>query len=307
MNRYRTSRCLLFLTLLICCLSFLTGCSVATGNMLTFFPQREALTKEAKNARWVSASQGMQPIARELNQSVIPAYIVQPGDGLFVQPADLDSKVTLISDQTVLADGTIHLGKYGQVRVAGKTVPEIESLVESTVNAFHKEEMGAMVVRVLVPDSLVYYVLGEVNSPGAFPLKGRENVLDGILVAGGLTARASHKSIILSRPTPPNGCRVVLPVCYNHIVQLGDTSTNFQLRPGDRIYVPSRTLTEDIFPHRFQEVCNNPQIPCIGCGECSNCEQSALPVVEQLSTTPSPIYSTPSQQQGRGGPSGRAP
>ena len=38
---------------------------------------------------------------------------------------------------------------------------------------------------------------------------------------------------------PPDGCRVVLPICYDNIVQLGDTSTNYQLAPGDRIFVPS--------------------------------------------------------------------
>ncbi len=242
-----------------------TGCSVATGDMLTFFPQREELTKDAKNVRNVNALQGIPPVARELNKTVLPAYLVAPGDGLLIQPADLDSEVIFTPDQTVLADGTVHLGKYGQIVVAGKAVSEIQAKVQSRVNAHHKKDMGAMVVQVVVPDSKVYYVLGEVNTPGSFPLKGRETVLDGILSAGGLNGQASHDSIILSRPTPPDGCRVVLPVCYDQIVQLGDTSTNYQLRPGDRIYVASRTLLEDLLP-RWHEpgLCNSPQIPCGG-------------------------------------------
>src|SRR5207244_3519626 len=80
--------------------------------------------------------------------------------------------------------------------------------------------------------SKVYYVLGEVNAPGSFTLSGRETVLDGILAAGGLNERASRRNIILSRPTHPDSCRVVLPICYYEIVQLGDTSTNYQLAPG---------------------------------------------------------------------------
>ena len=40
------------------------------------------------------------------------------------------------------------------------------------------------------------------------------------------------------RPTPPRSCRVVLPICYRQITQLGDTSTNYQIKPGDRIYFP---------------------------------------------------------------------
>ena len=105
---------------------------------------------------------------------------------------------------------------------------------------------SAITVRLVTRQSKVYYVLGDVNAPGAFPLAGRETVLDAILAAGGLTDRASRANIILSRPTPPDNCRVVLPICYLEIVQLGDTSTNYQIAPGDRIYVPTRTMWEEI-------------------------------------------------------------
>ena len=256
-----------FLLLGLICVSVCSGCSVATGDMLTFFPQREELTRDAKNIRNVQNAQGIPPVPRELNKAVLPAYLVAPGVGLLIQPADLDSEIIFTPDQTVLADGTIHLGKYGQIVVAGKAVGEIQMMVQGRVNAFHKKDMGAMVVQVVVPDSKVFYVLGEVNAPGSYPLKGRETVLDGILAAGGLNARASHTSIILSRPTPPDSCRVVLPVCYDQIVQLGDTATNYQLRPGDRIFVASRTLAEDLFPHLHKRgLCNGPQLPCdAGC------------------------------------------
>ena len=50
---------------------------------------------------------------------------------------------------------------------------------------------------------------------GSFALQGRETVLDGIIAAGGLNDKASRNNIILSRPTPPDGCRLVLPICYS--------------------------------------------------------------------------------------------
>jgi hypothetical protein len=111
--------------------------------------------------------------------------------------------------------------------------------------------------------SKVYYVLGEVNAPGAFPLTGRETVLDGILAAGGLTDRASHSHIILSRPSPPDHCRIVLSICYGEIVQLGDTTTNYQLAPGDRIFVASKSTCEQLFPwSRAKSSCTGRQVPC---------------------------------------------
>jgi polysaccharide biosynthesis/export protein len=118
-------------------------------------------------------------------------------------------------------------------------------------------------VRLVNPQSAVYYVLGEVSSPGSFALLGRETVLDGILEAGGLSDKASQCNIILSRPSAPNGCRTVMPICYRHIVQLGDTTTNFQLMPGDRIYVATRTLTEQLLSCvQSCPCCEGCQCPC---------------------------------------------
>src|SRR5690348_8600121 len=148
------------------------------------------------------------PVPRELDKTVLPAYIVEPGDVLLVQPVDLDSPVRIPSDQTVLPDGKIDLGKYGRLIVAGKSVEQIEPLVQAAVKA-QTPEAGPINVRLVGRVSKVYYVLGQVNAPGSFPLQGRETVLDGLVAAGGLNIRASRANIILSRPTAPDGCRIV--------------------------------------------------------------------------------------------------
>jgi len=101
-------------------------------------------------------------------------------------------------------------------------------------------------VRLVNWDSQRIYVLGEVNSPGSFNYLGNETVLDGIIEAGGLSAKANRHQIIVARPTNCSSCRVVMQVCYDQIVQLGDASTNYQLRPGDRVFVPSLTFCDDL-------------------------------------------------------------
>src|SRR5262249_23767338 len=74
--------------------------------------------------------------------------------------------------------------------------------------------------------------------------------------------------IILSRPTPPHGCRVVLPICYNDIVQVGDTSTNYQIQAGDRVYVPTRSCWEEVFRNKPEcPPCGGPHTPFDG-GAC---------------------------------------
>ena len=161
-----------------------------------------------------------------------------------------------------MPDGTITLGPYGRPIVAGKSLDEIEAMIRALVTIQTKEP-ARIAVRLVSRQSKVFYVLGEVNAPGAFPLSGRETVLDGILMAGGLNDRASRRDIILSRPTRPDDCRIVLPVCYREIVQIGDTTTNYQLAPGDRIFVPSKTRREDVRGcRRDSGPCDRCQVPC---------------------------------------------
>ncbi len=243
-------------------LLFAPGCNTGPGSKgFTLFPEGHPLTPTAKAMRW--ANVGVRETPRELEKQPLPTYIVEPGDVLLVQPADLDSPVRLPADQPVLPDGTINLGKYGHILVVGKTVPEIENLVKETVKA-QTPDAGFISVRLVSRQSKVFYVLGEVNAPGAFPLQGRETVLDALMTAGGLTDRASPNNIILARPSHPGDCRTVLPVCYKSIVQLGDTTTNYQLAPGDRIFVPTRSFHEMLTGgHCDKAPCCGPQAPCV--------------------------------------------
>ena len=220
------------------------GCSSGPGRGFSIFPpQGHKLLDTAKEMRDVNAQPLLVP--RELEKQPLPTYTVEPGDVLLIQSADLDSPVRLPGDQPILPDGTINLGRYGPLQVMGKTVPEVEGMVRKAVLAQTKDA-GNISVRLISRQSKVFYVVGEVNSPGRFPLNGNETVLDAILLAGGLNDRASRDNIILSRPSKPNCPRMVLPVCWKQIVQLGDTTTNYQLAPGDRIYVSTRGIFESI-------------------------------------------------------------
>jgi protein involved in polysaccharide export with SLBB domain len=201
------------------------------------------------------------PLPRELAKEPLPPYVVEPGDVLLIQAVDIDSPLRLPGDQPVLPDGSIDLGRHGRVVVAGHTLEGIEGIVKAAIAAQTKET-PAITVRLVNRTSKVYYVLGEVNAPGAYPLIGRETVLDGILTAGGLTDSAARGRVILARPTPACDCRIVLPVCYQEIVQLGDTTTNYQLAPGDRIFVPASCGWFEAISGKKSGVCGKGSKPC---------------------------------------------
>lgn len=201
------------------------------------------------------------PVPRELDKALTTSLTAEPGDVVLIQPADLDSPLRLPGDQPVLPDGTVSLGKYGRLNVAGKTLDDIEEMVKGQVASVVRD-VGPITVRLITRQSKVYYVVGEVNAPGAYPLNGRETVLDALLQAGGLNDKASRQNIILSRPTPPESCRIVLPVCYKEITQLGDTTTNYQLKPGDRVFVPSRDFWKDKNSKNNAPICCKAQEAC---------------------------------------------
>lgn len=254
----------------------LTGCSV--GDAFGLSAPRYKLLPEAEQFR--NGAVPPPALPRELAKSPMAEYIVEPGDVLLVQPVDFDSPVRLPADQPVLPDGVIELGEYGRPTVAGKTVPVIEAEVRQLVKAKEKKDVP-LTVRLIGRQSKVFYVLGEVNAPGSFPLSGRETVLDGLMAAGGLTRAAAERKIILVRPTHPEGCREVMPVCYPQIVQLGDSSTNFQLRPGDRIFVPSKGTLEGLFPFQQKATapCCKPHTPCYSSfGATTACPPTAMSV-----------------------------
>jgi polysaccharide export outer membrane protein len=271
-----------FAILILLCSSFpfVTGCA----NLFGLTPSGHRLISEAKALR--SAYPDPLPLPRELDKRIALPYIVEPGDVLLVQPVNLDSPVRLPGDQTVLPDGTIQLGRYGLIVVAGKTTPQIETEVRAQIGA-QERDAGPITVRLVTRVSKVYYVLGEVNAPGAFPLQGRETVLDAILAAGGLNDKGSRKFITLSRPTKSDGCRVVLPICYNEIVQLGDTATNYQIAAGDRIYVPTRGH-DDCGRKKVCLPCGRPQVPCPAPEGCvGGCPAGGSPAMEGVpSSTP---------------------
>lgn len=240
--------------------------------------QGQALTKEAEAV--LDQSRVPRALPRENAKTVLPPHRLQPGDTVLIEPVSIQRDLRLPADQAVLADGTIDLGPFGRLIVAGSTLEEAEMLTEqqidfqtrrqreachaagcesqliSTIRADLPDDCDSIAINVRLLEPVHrYYVLGEVNAPGSYPLAGFETVLDAIVTAGGLSSNANPCQILLSRPTDPCECRVALPVCYREIVQLGNTASNYQLRPGDRIFVASRSCVDELMFWRARQAC----------------------------------------------------
>ena len=72
-------------------------------------------------------------------------------------------------------------------------------------------------------------------------MTGNETVLDALSQINGLPPAASKKRIWVACPVPAKeGCEQILPVDWCAITQRGLTDTNYQLLPGDRVYVQAQ-------------------------------------------------------------------
>jgi protein involved in polysaccharide export with SLBB domain len=148
-------------------------------------------------------------------------------------------------DHLVRPDGTVNLGLYGSVRVTGLTLPEAKAAIQAQLSQYlEKPEVS---VDVFAYNSKVYYVIfdgaGNGQTVAKLPITGNETVLDAVASLNGLSAVSDKHHIWVARPAPAcNGCDQVLPVDWNGIVTRGETATNFQLLPGDRVFVQSDQL-----------------------------------------------------------------
>ena len=292
---------------LVCLFAPLPGCSLLGFSSV---PVAHLMTEDTKEL--LGQAPKLSSVPRELDKQSLNVYTLQPGDQILIETVDGNLDVRLPADQEVLTDGTVDLGKYGRAVVAGSTLEQAESCIQEKI-ASSEEEATAINVRLIQPVHR-YYVIGEVNSPGAYPLAGHETVLDGIMEAGGLTPKASACDLLLARPTTPCSCRVVLPICYRAITQLGDTSTNYQLRPGDRIFVARQSCKEELFAYvagsktcdrccKKQSLCCDPERANCSATDflTSHCQLISAPAIPEPQDAPVPPLQKESVANDRSG------
>jgi polysaccharide export outer membrane protein len=215
-------------------------------------------------------------VPTELNPVVLPRYVISPPDVLYVQVLQApynyilperkaDAKVDEVAEAriyfsnplspvpidntyVVQMDGTIDLGVYGSVQVAGLTTDQARERVRTFLLQLTSRKPDTLQVRVSVAafNSKQYYVITDGAGYGeqvyAFPITGNETVLDAMARINGLPQVANKKRIWVARRSAHGGLDQILPVRWEEITKQGITCTNYQVLPGDRVYVDSQPI-----------------------------------------------------------------
>ncbi|WP_306344925.1 polysaccharide biosynthesis/export family protein [Methylosinus sp. Ce-a6] len=181
---------------------------------------------------------GPQPIIRLGPGDIVSVTIFEaaPG-GLFTPSTTAGARPGNFVDipaQSVDENGNISIPFAGLVPAAGKTIPEVEAIVQDRLR--NRAIEPQVVVALKEQHSTIVSVLGEVNSPGSLTLsQSGEKLLELIARAGGPKYPPNETWIILQR----NGKRT--RGLMSRV--LADPKQNIYIRPRDQLYLQREIAT----------------------------------------------------------------
>lgn len=130
----------------------------------------------------------------------------------------------------VRPDGKFSLPLIGDITAAGLTPDAVaKELTASLESLLVKPQVNVSVLQVL---SKSYYITGEVNRTGKFPLVVPTTVMEALTNAGGFKEYARPKKIVIMRGKDR------IKFNYNEVIKGKNLEQNILLQDGDYINVP---------------------------------------------------------------------
>ncbi len=168
-------------------------------------------------------------------------YILQPPDEVEVHC----SRVPEIDQQRqrIRPDGKISFETLGEIEAAGRTPDQLANILRGKVMELYKLEGEKPIdVRLVAYQSKVFYVLGQVLSPGPKIYTGRDTALTAIAQAR-LNPMAWRECIQVIRPSRDRSVKPkIFKVNFDRMAAHGEISKDVLLQEGDIIYVPPTVL-----------------------------------------------------------------
>jgi protein involved in polysaccharide export with SLBB domain len=170
-----------------------------------------------------------QPDVIPMDLPVGPDYVVGPGDGLAI---DLWGATSQRIVRTVDRLGRVSLPEAGPVLVSGRTLGEVQQLVQRTLRGQFRDVSTDISLSRL--RTVRVYVVGEVNEPGAYDVSSLSTPLNGLFAAGGITERGSLRTVKHYR-----GKTLVEEVDAYDLLLRGVRSDLQRIENGDTLMVPT--------------------------------------------------------------------
>jgi len=138
-------------------------------------------------------------------------------------------------------EGNIQYSYFGDIPVGGMTKYEVQQVIEHMLKQYVR--VPAVTVQIVGYNSKVVYVVGEVNRPGKYIMRGDVIKLRETILAAGLpNRRAALSRIHLIRPDVDDPS--VRVVNMKRILYKGKLEHDVDVYPGEIVVVPSTVLSK---------------------------------------------------------------
>ena len=177
-------------------------------------------------------------------------YVVGAQDVLVITSYD---QPELTGKFTIEIDGTFTYPLIGRLRVGGMTLRGVEAALKKELvdQGFFRDPEVTVAIEQYRSQRI--YIVGEVRTPGAYPMSGDMRLVEALALAGSTLPTASGEAVIMHpsnealviEPTPTPAASAGQPAeTADNVVRVdlrelenGDLSQNVKLTNGDTIFV----------------------------------------------------------------------
>jgi protein involved in polysaccharide export with SLBB domain len=139
---------------------------------------------------------------------------------------------------TVSPDGTVTFPYIGSILVKGLTIIQIQEKIQTGLLDYMKYPLVAVSLKETRSSLQQFYVFGEVQRPGTYPLERDTTVLRAITTAGGFTRVASTSNVKLVRQNT-DGSTQSITIDISALMS-GKKTKDEKVQHGDVITVSQR-------------------------------------------------------------------
>lgn len=160
--------------------------------------------------------------------SVDPStYTLGPDDVVYVR---VWREPDLSGAMAVRPDGKITMPLINEVKASGLTPVQLANVITKGLSNYVNNPQ--VMVAVQAVRSKRYFMSGEINRPGAYPLATPTTVFEAITMAGGFREFANKKKITIIRGAKR------LRFNWNDVVKGKNLAQNVNLENGDQVIIP---------------------------------------------------------------------
>src|SRR5713226_7821674 len=158
-----------------------------------------------------------------LEKAAAGSPVLQTGEKIRVT---VFGEPSLSGDYPIDPSGFVSLPLAGTIKAAGLSQQQLE---QDLATKFSSGYLKNPKITVSIAEFRPFYIVGEVEKPGAYPYSGGLTVLSAIAIAGGTTYRANQSNVLIQHSGESN-------------MREYDLSTPIPILPGDIIQIPRRYI-----------------------------------------------------------------